>query len=376
MKSSVAAALAAAGLAQADVAAAEAIAEQLSSVNALVLKSAERQTLLLDCPGCPAPVIGKDGMVEGMAVQPNHLELVFHVDHKDGEPDSLMLNNIELYPALNPRRPFLVAAQFVDEHAEEKAGQSDDEQGDDDKGKHNKEEDKAPEKGSDDKNDDLRRRTVKAINRHDRVKPTTRSVDPVFPQRLGFGLSVQPAIASTDDDGLELIRMHLQIIEVGQAFIDGIPGVHIDLVKTIDTGRLMIAKVEATQSQTAKPNTPLDGQPKDTEPSKNPADFDRCSSSLCRWMVGLRAKVQAMAEKAKKPLAKIKGHTCQHHKSVPAVPDVEAASLSPEEAATLPPHHTHHRHHRHHWKHMMKGVVSHIMLPILVGIVAGVTVSL
>ncbi|KAH8907774.1 hypothetical protein BR93DRAFT_565640 [Coniochaeta sp. PMI_546] len=262
----------------------------------------EHINLNLSCPGCLLQTKGRHHGVgaETSPARRSHLELAFSIDHSES-PDRLLVNGYPLFPKANPFLDSLKAAVVPDNCV---------------------------------------RTAIKELRGH-RRRPQPQ-------QELGYQLSVGQR-ATNPEDGLALYALDLQIIEVGDAFVDGIPNVHITLVKDIATGALAIGSVETTESTTAIA-TPMDKQAE-------------CSTFMCKWLAIMKDN-----------MAKMKGKPC-HGK-------MRGGAKGPR------PHHEHHHHHkgrpnkmegdaRHHsWGQLFKNIAHHILLPVAVGIVAGVSVSL
>jgi len=269
-------------------------------VEALVIP--QHVNVNLSCPGCLLQTKGRHhgAGTETKPAKRSHLELAFSIDHSQGL-DRLVVNGYALFPKANPFLSPLKASLVPD---------------------------------------DCVRSAVKELRGH-RRRPRPQ-------QELGYQLSVGQQTTDSED-GLALFVLDLQIIEVGDAFIDGIPKVHITLVKDITTGALAIGSIEITESTTAI-DTPMDKQ-------------EECATFMCRWLAIM-----------KDSMAKLKGKPC-HGK-------MRGGAKGPH------PHHEHHHHHkgrpnkmegdvRHHsWGQLFKNIVHHILLPVAVGIVAGVSVSL
>lgn len=261
--------------------------------------TAESQTLNLNCPDCPIRVFGhrgKNGKAKIKTDILSHLELEFTIDHA-AESDRLMLNGFELYPHTNPMSQVLaghiLAAELVPEFKHKRPG-------------------------------------------HHRHVQT--GAHP-----LGFGLRVSP-VAKDQEDNFELLVVDLQIIEVGNIIVDGIPNVQVKLIKT-PKGGLMMADIATTASETIQKN-PMDKQ-------------EECTTLICKWRAML---LQQFGRFRNKPCGGRPGKT---------VEQAEDAQESPA------PEHPKMRHgHRAKWGHLLKNIASHILLPIAVGIMAGVAASL
>ncbi|EHK44397.1 uncharacterized protein TrAtP1_008939 [Trichoderma atroviride] len=153
---------------------------------------------------------------------------------------------------------------------------------------------------------------------------------------LGYSLSVLPR-AKDEEQQLELVDVKLRVIEVGHRFVDDIPVVKVGLIKAV-TGDIVISDMQLM----AAPEMP-------------------CTTMWCR------------AKQA------VKGFGGCHRKG----------PHGPEEAnhPPPPPHHKPHHHGRPHhhepedwntqrdWRRLVRNVASHIVLPVLMGITAGVGVA-
>jgi hypothetical protein len=284
------------------------VANTIGSIGAQV---AETQVVNLECPGCPVLVRGRRGKSFQLGIdRPSHLELTFSVDHQP-DHDRLLVNGFELYPTTRPSREELVAPQVVDWRDEEKRHQREHDHDHDDHRHH---------------------------RRPHRLTPQ--------PQRLGFAARV--GAPKKDADGqFELVEVELQIIEVGVAFIDGIPDVKVKLIKDGE-GRLLMSQIEKSESK------------KLVELPKGGAE--ECETMLCKVIATAREKFKAL-----------KG--CHRGGMKPAV------------SGEVAHHHPHHHHapapgswtapyQERQWGKLFKHIGSHILLPVLIGIVAGVSVSL
>lgn len=281
---------------------------EVKAANALPVEAyvvPDHQLLNLTCPGCPLVFRGKHGFAKIKTDRASHLELAFAVDH-ELDHDRLFVNNFEIYPSSDPFRSALGASLVPD---------------------------------------DVGRRHMKHRKTHKSSPPS----------RLGFSLQVHP-VAENKEQGLQLISLDLQIIEVGSMFVDGIPNVHVGLVKD-SNGRLAIGSIGTTESQTLG-STPGGNQ-------------GECTTLLCKWVTIMKDKLSHMKS----------GKNCAGMKSGAAEGSQHGYHG----------HHNHHdnqnnhgarpdgteyRHHRHSWGLLFKSIAAHILLPVAVGIIAGVTVSL
>ncbi|KAK4042186.1 hypothetical protein C8A01DRAFT_33818 [Parachaetomium inaequale] len=288
------------------------VANTIESIGAQV---AQTQVIDVECPGCPILLTGRRGKhIQVYIDRPSHLELTFSVDHQP-DHDRLLVNGLPIYPSDDLMRTTLLSApQIVDREDKEKRHR--------------------PEHDHHDR--EHRRRPHK-------VTPQ--------PQKLGFGLHV--GTSQKDADGqFELVELELQIIAVGVAFIDGIPNVKVKLVKDAE-GRLLMSQIEK-------------GEPK--QMLHHPGSgAEECTTVMCQWLAFARAKLEK--------LKNLKGFkNCHGGKG----------GMKPPVSGEAPHHHPHHPapdnwrapYHEHRWGKLLKHMASHILLPVLIGIVAGVSVSL
>lgn len=227
--------------------------------------------------------------------------------------DRLLVNGFELYPNSDPFTSVLVAPQVADKPKHHRPHQDDE--------------------------------TI-ALKSHHKFRP--HDGRPVaVEQQLGFSLQIQPTIQITDEN-MDMIVVDLQIIEVGSVLVDGLSNIRVHLIR-LPENKLLIGKIQQLPSETAATTALTNAG---TE----------CTTIICKW----RAIIAAQ-------LAKMKMHGCAGMAAVKGAHGHEAH----------PHDHMHHGHHPGHQKHRQPGwsqlfrkLTSHILLPILVGIVAGVSVSI
>jgi len=168
--------------------------------------------------------------------------------------------------------------------------------------------------------------------------------------RLGYELSIRP-VGRAEDDQLELITINLQVVEIGDQFINGLENVELGLLMTA-SGKLMIGKLETTLT-----NNPV------INPSEN---GKKCSTLICKWRAIVADKF-AVVKGSKGCGSKTKGTSSgrrPHKHSGP--PRLHKG-----------PHHQHHKHHRAaRLLRMLKGVAIHVLIPIIIGVAVGMTASL
>ncbi|KAI1206762.1 uncharacterized protein F4807DRAFT_438205, partial [Annulohypoxylon truncatum] len=261
----------------------------------------DARRLRLKCPGCQVRIPHHE-TAEVVNDIPSHLELDFSIETA-GSADRLMLNGFELYPNADPFRNSLTAVVRPD------------------------------------------------VPRRQTKRPTThyKGPQPQPAQTLGFGMQTRPV--STPEDSLELVLIDLDIIEVGEVFVDGIPNVQIKLVKT-PTGQLMIGDIETTDSET-KQNNPMDKQ-------------EECTTMLCKW------KAIIMQRLASLRLHKGCGGHRAHAKGNGQAKQDGSINVRPMNGGdSLPPSHR-----ERNWGLLFKNIASHILLPVAIGLLAGVAASI
>ncbi|KAK3310750.1 uncharacterized protein B0T15DRAFT_547546 [Chaetomium strumarium] len=290
-----------------------------NTIENIASQVAENQVVNVECPRCPILVNGRRGRPVQLKIhRPSHLELTFSVDRQP-DHDRLLVNGFELYPSSDPLGEALVAPQVIDGKRRETRRHREHDQHDGKPRAHRK--------------------------RPHRLEPQ--------PQRLGYGLRVGPA--KKDADGqFELIEVDLQILEVGVTFIDGIPGIRVKLIQDGE-GRLLMSQIEKSE-----PKNLLES------PKGGP---EECTTAMCKWLAIAREKLKNL-----KPFKHCHG------------PHVKGG-MGHDDSDGVPhpyPHHQHGPHaghwaapyHEHRWGKLFKHIASHILLPVLVGIFAGVSISL
>jgi hypothetical protein len=274
-------------------------------------KIAETRIVEVTCPGCPLQFVNRNGEVKVKTDKPSHLELSFAVEI-EGESDRLLVNGFEIYPGADPFAHALTAPH---------------------------------------KPDHLRKKHHGGGGKHQDGRPRHEFGSP----QLGFSLAVKPV--AKDADQLELVHIDLQILEVANSMVAGIPGVHVELIKT-PQGKLMIADLSTTPSQSLQA-TPMDNQ-------------SECTTLLCKWLAIVHDKMSKM-------------RASKHCGGKGAKAKAAAVAAAASASAGRPHHRPHysggHGHdsgytRKHTWAQLFRSVASHILLPVLIGIVAGISVSL
>lgn len=276
--------------------------------------SSQSQKINLNCPGCAVTITGPRG-TRVIPDKPNHLELDFSISNEESG-DRLLLNGFELYPNPELLSRTLTAKQVPDwkPHFWGKHHGPHHGEGKDAEGHH------GPWGG-----------------RHGPFGHGPKGNAPEgWPHflkfedaPLGFAMHTNPVAKTDEESRLEMVEVELQIIEVGNNFVKGIPEVHVKLIKD-DEGRLMIGKIEADQTKAED------------------AQAEECQTALCRWAKSFFGST---------------GRPC-HGKGREGA----AVTQGDEEQRWEPREHS--------WGTLFKNIASHILLPVAIGIVAGVSVSL
>jgi hypothetical protein len=251
----------------------------------------------INCPGCPV-VTNIEGKMHSAQVD-SILQLNFTVSHD--ALDRLFLNGLQIYP-IDPR-----ADTFME-----------------------------------------------PLTASQMVKASDNTWQYVSTPKLGYSLSVRHPVSFSKQDQLDLVAIHLEIVEVADKFLNGMPSIDLKLLET-PSGKLMIG-----DAQISPPKSPA---------NKPTDDGQECTTIICKW----RAIV---ADK----LSKLKG--CGS-KSRPE----GAHIVSSPKAAHGKQHdghneHSHpHRPYRHHHRHggfakFLRRIVLHVFIPVLIGIMVGITASL
>jgi len=395
-------------LSDTDIAFAQEVASDLNPENNLdpiIASASQHQLLELACPGCPVLIKDRHHNAHHPKVltdKPNHLELDFKIDHVSSG-DRLLVNGFELFPNADPLRSELWAGQVLEQSHVRTGKVEDMPHAEDDSDSEHENDDHQKHKNRKHKN-----------RKHRNRKPKT------IPQNLGFGLRTTSSQPSSDpaEQAQEIIDLNLQILEVGNAFVQGIPAVEIKLLRDQVTNKLMIAGIDtaASNEDNGLP-VPFMGVAPDQKPEPE------CDSFLCKLLEGFREKVKEGKEAWEKKMGGCHGQSAtpyveegaEGQREMPVVEiDIERIDFDGEdgtwEIVAAPveeqeeeekeikdlldevpqqedesPEGQHggwHGHHHggmhryeHNWGSLLKSITAHVLLPVLVGIVAGVSVS-
>lgn len=187
--------------------------------------------------------------------------------------------------------------------------------------------------------------------RDDLVADVVRASGSATERTLGYSLSVTPR-AKDEDQQLELVDVKLRIIEVGHRFVDDIPVVKVGLIKAT-TGEVVISDMQLM----AVPEMP-------------------CRSFWCRAKSAIKGFGGCHRKAQNGPHHGPAAAGAEHHGEHPE-------GHHPHHQGMKPHHHQGRPHHRpqewnsqRDWRRLVLNVASHIVLPVLMGITAGVGVAL
>jgi len=174
--------------------------------------------------------------------------------------------------------------------------------------------------------------------------------------RLGYEMSLRTV--KKDRGGFELFAINIHVFEVADKFVNDIDSVELLFIKD-PSENLFITAYEKKKA---------------TSPTELTTGDKDCTSMLCKWQAIIAAKLANL-----KPLkgcgSKGKGSktgaVAGHHKG----------QGRPHPHGGRPHHGKHHGGHRHHQKgfvrfmRMLRNVTIHILIPVFIGVVAGLTAS-
>ncbi|KAM5346725.1 hypothetical protein ACJ41O_009730 [Fusarium nematophilum] len=170
-------------------------------------------------------------------------------------------------------------------------------------------------------------------------------------RRLGYGLAIRPE-GMDEDQHLEVVGVEVRIIEVGDRFVDGVPPVKVKLIKA-PVGEIIIGSIDVEGS------------------GEKGHSGNGCDSMWCRakdlvhdTLKGLKGGFKGC------PGMKGHGHKNNH-------------SHGHGKAENKQGGHPHGHHNQlvqdkpdHSWGSMLKHITAYIIIPVLMGVTAGVGVAL
>jgi len=175
--------------------------------------------------------------------------------------------------------------------------------------------------------------------------------------KLGYALAVSHPAVSSNNEQLNLVNIKMEILEVADKFINGMDAVVMKLLET-PSGKLMIGDVDIIPIPVSNPSNPTDNN-------------QECTTMLCKWRA-------IIADKLAKVKGSIKG--CAGKARPGAHGSKHGSGVRPHGHGRPRPHGPH-RPHRHHHRHggfsrFLRSIVLHVFIPIMIGVVVGVTTSL
>jgi hypothetical protein len=188
--------------------------------------------------------------------------------------------------------------------------------------------------------------------------PVTKSNGKSAVRRLGYGLAIRPE-GMDDDQHLEVIGVEIRIIEVGDRFVDGVPPVKVKLIKA-PVGEIIIGSIEVEGS------------------SHNGLGDDcsmwcRAKGLLHETLKGIKGSIKGKGKGKgchgmKSHGMKGHGHKNNHghdnsENKNAGTPHQGHAQLVPERVDYS-------------WANMLKHITAYIIIPVLMGVTAGVGVAL
>ncbi|OAA60559.1 hypothetical protein SPI_05683 [Niveomyces insectorum RCEF 264] len=348
------------------------------------------------CPGCAmsmrVPATHKGDADHGpvnddhhgktitMTGVPNHIPLFFSID-QDPERghDVLLVNFFEIYPDVDVVGRPLHGLQIPDDHVHVPHGAVDAHHHKGDEHHHN-----------DDDNDDndvlaqvKHRKNRKNRKTHDATSKTKqrhhrhhgKNHGLAVPVPLGYTLHTQ-TVGRDASNGMEVVALTLQIIEVDNVFVLGIPAVSMRLIRTPEGG-LMIAHVDVAATDVAETTPALPSAENNNNGDDRAAalrkQLDACTNVLCRWRAIAAANIRSHGGC---------GGGGRGGSTSKAAPNTVPHRGHHWEAD----YHQRHHHHdgdnsgrpllEHSWTQLLRMFTAHILFPILIGIAGGIFVSL
>ncbi|PBP21789.1 hypothetical protein BUE80_DR007153 [Diplocarpon rosae] len=170
---------------------------------------------------------------------------------------------------------------------------------------------------------------------------------------LGYSLSAKHP-APSGQDQISLAIIHLEIFEVADTFVNGLPVVDLQLLET-PSGELMLG------------NTNVSPPANLSEPT---VDDPECTSLLCRWRAIVADRLAALKKGcgSRRPDFTSKAHHAggKHHGG------------HPDNDRPHRPHGTFRHHYHNHGgiARFIRSLVQHVFIPVLIGIMFGIIASL
>lgn len=285
----------------------ESASNAISSLSFDAAVEAEGRMLAVDCPGCPIATQTFDSQGRRLGLKGlNRLMFNFSVSHDNGL-DRVLLNGLQFYPIdMDSSLERLSAPQMI--------------------------------KTSDNK-----------------------WVEAAEPD-LGYALRIHKPISYSKQDQIDLVMATLEILEVGNTFVDNVSNIELKILAT-PSGKLMIGDAQVVPS------------PPKNHLSNSIDDGQECTTVLCKWRAIMADKLSALKKGCggqsqptphnNKPQGHGRPRPYGHH---------GGHDGHRGHGGHGRPHRFSHKHHG--ITRFLRGVVLHVFIPVIIGVVAGITASL
>ncbi|KAF5877520.1 uncharacterized protein Bfra_001887 [Botrytis fragariae] len=268
---------------------------------------AEGRILAVDCPGCPIAVqtLDSQGRRHGLSGL-NRLMFNFSVSHDNGL-DRVLLNGLQFYPI--------------------------------------------------DMDSSLERLSAPQM-----IKTTQNKWVEAAEPDLGYALRIHKPISYSKQDQIDLVMATLEILEVGNTFVDTVNNIELKILTT-PSGKLMIGDAQVVPS------------PPKSHLSNSIDDGQECTTVLCKWRAIMADKLSAL-KKGCGGQAQPTSHNNRPQGHGRPRPHGHHGGHDSHRG-----HGGHGRPHRFSHKHhgiarFLRSVVLHVFIPVIIGVVAGITASL
>jgi len=183
-------------------------------------------------------------------------------------------------------------------------------------------------------------------------------IDASNPQ-LGYRLHINHVPSSNEE--IDLVELEFQVVEVGDRFIRGMHQIDLKILET-PSGKLMIGDGQIVVAPSEEVEAVQDGE--------------ECTSIICKWKATIAHKLQGTKGCGRKS-GKHSGISSGFRR--PHIITNGGYSSHKDYAHRKSGHHDHH-HHRHHRHHhplirFIVGIALHVLVPIAIGMVVGITAS-
>ncbi|CAL3973057.1 hypothetical protein PZA11_005392 [Diplocarpon coronariae] len=177
--------------------------------------------------------------------------------------------------------------------------------------------------------------------------------------KLGYSLTAKHP-APNGPDQLDLVIIHLEIIEVADTFVNGLPVVDLQLLGT-PTGQLILGNTDV--------NPPA-------SPPQPTADDQECHTLLCRWRAIVADRLAALKKGCGSRRPSSGGKPALVPEPIHAG-GRHHAGRPPMDLPHRPQGSSRHDYHNHGAiARFIRGLVLHVFVPVLIGIMVGIIASL